>query len=246
MERSLPSATGRSMVGSAFDADVAYRRSGTPRQTGGYRELRSAGIPPDGTQGLSRHHWVAAALDRNEGSAAMPADDGLITRIFDGHVRFTADRTVAGVVAESGRRLDLLESSELLVPGCFTRSIVQRGPGRVKVLLGDRRQAPIGKVVDLRDEPEGLWAEIRFNDSGDADEALALFHADEAAIGVAFLPVAHRVRAGVVERVEVALRRLCVVRSASPAERIETEPVSFADPSDALRRLALASLSEGT
>jgi HK97 family phage prohead protease len=47
-----------------------------------------------------------------------------------------------------------------LIRGCFTKTLNENGP-RIKLLFDHDPSKPIGKVLELRDEPRGLWGRFR-------------------------------------------------------------------------------------
>lgn len=89
----------------------------------------------------------------------------LITRAFaDCEVRTTGDggRTLVGIAAPFDTPIDVGGYTESIRRGAFARTIAERGPGRVKVLAQHTSTSnPIGRAHLLREDPSGLYAELR-------------------------------------------------------------------------------------
>ena len=126
-------------------------------------------------------------------------------------------RTVVGIAVPFDTPANIVEAGrsyvEVFRRGAFTKTLTQRGAAKVKVLANhDRQRLPIGRAHDLREDPAGLYAELRVSQTRDGDEVLELVR-DGALDGlsIGFSPINHRNGAGgVVERVEVALREISV------------------------------------
>ena len=82
--------------------------------------------------------------------------------------------TIAGYIARFGQptliRDFMGEYTEELRPGSFTRTIAERGPGKVKMQLDHGSDAmfgnlPIGVWTDLREDGKGLYGEGRILDT---------------------------------------------------------------------------------
>lgn len=103
---------------------------------------------------------------------------------------------------------------EQFAPGSFRRTIAERGPERVKLLAAHNDKAlPIGRASLLREDPGGLYAELRVSRTTAGDEVLELV-ADGALDGlsIGFEPVAEDSRSrDVTTRTEVKLREISVV-----------------------------------
>lgn len=97
--------------------------------------------------------------------------------------------------------------------GAFTRTIAERGT-RVKVLAQHNRQVmPIGRATLLREDPTGLYAELRISQTAAGDEALELIR-DGALDGlsIGFNDIRdERGPDGTVVRTEVRLNEISVV-----------------------------------
>lgn len=97
---------------------------------------------------------------------------------------------------------------EQFAPGAFTRTIAERGPSKVKLLLQHNSQKlPIGRAVSLTETPEGLVCELRVSNTPDGDLALELVK-DGALDGlsIGFQPINQATeRDGLVTRTEVKL-----------------------------------------
>ncbi|EFD47015.1 conserved hypothetical protein [Mycobacterium tuberculosis T17] len=66
------------------------------------------------------------------------------------------------------------EFQEMFAPGAFRRSIAERGH-KLKLLVSHdaRTRYPVGRAVELREEPHGLFGAFEIADTPDGDEALA-------------------------------------------------------------------------
>ena len=127
-------------------------------------------------------------------------------------------RTVAGVAvpfnvpAEIQGRVGA--HVEIVRHGAFTKTIAERGD-RVKALAQhDVRSLPLGKVSLLREDPTGLYTEMRLSKTRAGDEALELVKdgaLDSFSIG--FTPVRDRWSkdGSKVERLEVSLHEVSLV-----------------------------------
>lgn len=120
-------------------------------------------------------------------------------------------RTVYGVIVPYGevttvRDLDG-EFREMFAPGAFRRSIAERGH-KVKLLVSHdaRTRYPVGRAVELREEPHGLFGAFELANTPDGDEALANVKAGVVdAFSVGFRPIRDRREGDVIVRVEAAL-----------------------------------------
>lgn len=124
-------------------------------------------------------------------------------------------RTVVGVAVPFDTPTDVGGYHEAFTCGAFARTIAERGPGRVKVLAQHAATAnPIGRATVLREDPTGLYAELRISKTQAGDEALELIR-DGALDGlsIGFTPVreSQDPRTGVVHRVEVRLHEISLV-----------------------------------
>lgn len=82
--------------------------------------------------------------------------------------------TLAGYIARFGQPTTIVdflgEYTEELRPGAFTRTIAERGPGKVKMQLDHGHDAlfgnlPVGVWTNLREDRKGLWGEGRILDT---------------------------------------------------------------------------------
>ena len=145
-------------------------------------------------------------------------------------------RTIIGLAVPFNTPTDIHDISgsyrEQFAFGAFTRTIAERGPSKVKLLLQHNSQRlPIGRAVKLTETPEGLMAELRVSKTPDGDLALELVR-DGALDGlsVGFQPINQVLeRDGLVTRTEVKLveisltgfpaydtARVATVRSSAP------------------------------
>ncbi|WP_324667187.1 Prophage protease [Mycobacterium canetti] len=101
---------------------------------------------------------------------------------------------------------------ERFAPGCFARSITQRGH-KVRLLTGhDHRRLPVGKAVELVERPDGLHVSFKVAETPSGDEVLTLVRdglVDSFSVG--FQPIAHHWEDGTLVRTEAALREVSVV-----------------------------------
>lgn len=158
-------------------------------------------------------------------------------------------RTVYGVIVPYGevttvRDLDG-EFREMFAPGAFRRSIAERGH-KVKLLVSHdaRTRYPVGRAVELREEPHGLFGAFELANTPDGDEALANVKAGVVdAFSVGFRPIRDRREGDVIVRVEAAL--LEVSLTGVPAylgaqiAGVRAESLAVASRSLAEARLAL-------
>jgi len=96
----------------------------------------------------------------------------------DLEVRGGDGRTVVGLAVPFGTSTTITDAtgtySESFRPGAFARTIAERGD-RVKFLAMHNSQAlPLGRAVELREDPAGLVAALRVTQTAAGDEVLAL------------------------------------------------------------------------
>lgn len=126
-------------------------------------------------------------------------------------------RTVVGMAMPFDQPTEIRENgyiyTELFRRGAFAKTIKERGPQGVKTFAKHQRASlPIGRASVLREDPAGLYAELRVSKTVAGDEVLSLI-SDGALDGlsIGFAPIKDRkVRDGV-ERLEVALHEISVV-----------------------------------
>ena len=132
---------------------------------------------------------------------------------------------------------------EQFAPGAFARTIAERGPSRVKLLLQhDMRQLPIGRAVDLREESGGLVAELRVSNTAEGDTALELVKDGTLdGLSIGFRPVTQSRNGDVVTRTEVKLAEISLTGfPAYDSARVEAvRSTTHHNPADA-RALAIA------
>lgn len=101
---------------------------------------------------------------------------------------------------------------EMFAPGAFTRSIRERG-SKIKLFIGhDRRKLPVGKAVELREEPDGVHAAFDIAETRDGDDALAAVRSgvvDSFSIGLR--GIRHRIQDDVTVRTEAVLYEVSLV-----------------------------------
>ena len=126
-----------------------------------------------------------------------------------------ARREIVGIVAPYDQTTYLVPTpgGERLRPGCFAKSIRERGD-RIPLTVGhEHRTAAVGKSVSWSDSPEGLLATFAVRSGEEGDRVLAdAFDGYLADMSVGFEPV-HAVRAldGAVEVSEGRLREVALV-----------------------------------
>jgi HK97 family phage prohead protease len=152
----------------------------------------------------------------------IPGDTGerLIRSFAEVEIRATGDgRTLCGIACPFGRMAEIRDAggsyNEVIHRGAFARTIAERGPERVKVLSQhDGRSNPIGRASLLREDPAGLYAEMRISKTQAGDEALELIR-DGALDGlsIGFTPVTsdHDHARNLVHRHEVKLHEISTV-----------------------------------
>jgi HK97 family phage prohead protease len=179
----------------------------------------------------------------------------LVTRSFAvADLLVRADqRTVCGIAVPFG--IEALVSDdgysqyrESFAPGAFRRTIVDGGTGKVKLLRQhDGGTLAVGKASLLREDPQGLWAELAVSKIPAGDELLELVRdgvCDSFSVG--FQPIADRQVGGVIVRTEVRLREISAVNfpayAGAQIAGLRSAPTLSADAlSDlAARRLAVA------
>ena len=124
-------------------------------------------------------------------------------------------RTVVGVAVPFNSPTDVGGYTESFSRGAFSRTIAERGPGRVKVLAQHASGAnPIGRATVLREDPQGLYAELRISKTQAGDEALELIRdgaLDGLSIGFAPVRESQDPKTGVIHRTEVRLHEISIV-----------------------------------
>ena len=154
-------------------------------------------------------------------------------------------RTVVGLAVPFNTPTEISDFTdtyrEQFAPGSFARTIAERGPSRVKLLLQhDQTRLPIGRAVTLTETPAGLLAELAVSKTVDGDTALELVR-DGALDGlsVCFAPITQTRTGDLVTRTEVALReisltgfpaydsaRVTAIRTATPTTRARAAAVA--------------------
>ena len=148
------------------------------------------------------------------------------------------------VVVENGRRY-----TEVFKRGAFARTINERGPASVKLLVNhDRGNAPAGVAQVLREDAAGLYAELKVSKTRSGDELLELVGdgaLDSLSIGFRSIEAGDRWnrQRNRVERTEVALKEISAVwQPAYPDAQIVgvRNNIQTLTAEAANRRLALA------
>src|SRR5512139_748112 len=79
-------------------------------------------------------------------------------------------RTLEGYAAAFG---NLDQVGDIIHPGAFAKTLAERG-GKIKVLWQHDPTEPIGKLVEAREEPRGLFVKAVISDTARGRDALAL------------------------------------------------------------------------
>lgn len=79
-------------------------------------------------------------------------------------------RTLEGYAAAFG---NLDQVGDIIHPGAFSKTLAERG-GKIKVLWQHDPNEPIGKLVEAREEPRGLFVKAVISDTARGRDALAL------------------------------------------------------------------------
>jgi HK97 family phage prohead protease len=127
-------------------------------------------------------------------------------------------RTIVGIAVPFNQPTPIRDMhgsyDEVFRRGAFARTIAEGGARRVKVLANHRSsELPLGRAELLREDTNGLYAELRISATDAGDEVLTLVR-DGAldALSISFSPVrSNKTRAGLVERLEARLREISVV-----------------------------------
>lgn len=94
--------------------------------------------------------------------------------------------------------------------GVFARSIAERGSKIRLFSVDDTRTTPVGSVVELREDPGGLFAAFTVADSRDGDAVLALIQSGATAV-VHLRPIRDARHGGVLVHTEAALLDVRVI-----------------------------------
>ena len=129
-------------------------------------------------------------------------------------------RTICGIACPFDSPTNIRDMSgeyiEVFRQGAFAKTIQEQAAKRVKTFAKhDSRALPLGRADLLREDTQGLYAELRISDTTAGREALELVR-DGAldALSIGFRPITHRGdpdSGGVVERTEVALLEISLV-----------------------------------
>lgn len=126
-------------------------------------------------------------------------------------------RTVVGIAMPFDQPTEIRDASgtyqETFRFGSFRKTIAERGPQGVKTFAKHQRASlPIGRASVLREDPAGLYSELRVSKTAAGDEILELVR-DGAldSLSIGFQPVKDRQVRGGVERLEVRLFEVSIV-----------------------------------
>lgn len=140
-----------------------------------------------------------------------------LTRTLAGDLQVRAEaRTISGLAVPYDQPTDIHDPfeggsyREQFAFGAFARTIRERGPSRVKLLVShDERRLPIGKATELRETPEGLHAEFHVSATPEGDTALELARDGTLdGLSVSFQPISQTRSGDLVTRTEVKLREV--------------------------------------
>jgi uncharacterized protein len=148
----------------------------------------------------------------------MPGEQLYRTRPVDLEVRGDG-RTIHGIAVPWDAPAEIREGgwrfTETFRRGAFTKTISERGPQAVKSFAKHQRASlPIGRASVLREDPVGLYTELRVSKTVAGDEVLELVRDGTLdALSIGFQPVKDRWSGSrdAVERLEVALLEVSVV-----------------------------------
>ncbi len=145
----------------------------------------------------------------------------ILSREFVADLSIRADgtgRTVHGILVPYGQVARVSDGGpaydEAFAEGAFARDLAARAGnfGGVKMLYQHNREQPIGRAVNLREDPAGLYGEFQISRTALGDESLELLRdgvLDSFSIG--FRPVTEQLRDGVTWRTKAALRETSLV-----------------------------------
>ena len=156
-------------------------------------------------------------------------------------------RTIIGVAVPFNTPTEVADYGdtyrEQFAAGAFARTIAERGPNRVKLLLQhDDRRLPIGRAVALTETPSGLLAELAVSRTPDGDMALELARDGTLdGLSIGFQPVAQTRSGDLVTRTEVKLREISLTGfPAYDTARVQAIRSKAAAPDPHAQSLAIA------
>ena len=156
-------------------------------------------------------------------------------------------RTIIGVAVPFNTPTEVADYGESyreqFAAGAFARTIAERGPSRVKLLLQhDDRRLPIGRAVALTETPTGLLAELAVSRTPDGDMALELARDGTLdGLSIGFQPVAQTRSGDLVTRTEVKLREISLTGfPAYDTARVQAIRSKSAAPDPHAQSLAIA------
>lgn len=139
----------------------------------------------------------------------------ILTRAYAPTLEVREDgRTIVGVAVPFNSPTEIRDLGgsyrEQFAAGAFARTIAERGPSRVKLLLQhDDRRLPIGRAVSLTETPQGLVAELAVSKTPDGDTALELVRDGTLdGLSVSFRSIRQTRKGDLVTRTEVQLREI--------------------------------------
>lgn len=127
-----------------------------------------------------------------------------------------AGRVVHGLVVPYGVVADVRDGfstyREKFAPGAFTRSIAERGNKLRLFTAHDTRRLPVGKVVELHEQHDGVRAAFEIAQTRDGDDVLESVNGGYTSnFSVGFRPIRHRTENSVIVRTEASLREVSLV-----------------------------------
>lgn len=127
-----------------------------------------------------------------------------------------AGRVVHGLIVPYGVVADVRDGfsayREKFAPGAFTRSIAERGNKLRLFTAHDTRRLPVGKVVELHEQHDGVRAAFEISSTRDGDDVLESVNGGYTSnFSVGFRPLRHRMDGDVLVRTEASLREVSLV-----------------------------------
>lgn len=95
-----------------------------------------------------------------------PSYDGLLTKALD-PLAFRADAAKGALSGYLSKWWVVDSYGEFTVPGCFAKSIAERGPaGANRIVLRYEHEYTVGVFTTLREDDAGLYCEAQISDDG--------------------------------------------------------------------------------
>lgn len=115
---------------------------------------------------------ITRPLEKKSAATVAPPERGLdLSLTWEAKLASADQRIIEGHAAITGN-LDL--NGDVIVPGAFAGT-VSAGPGSVKVLIGHNYESlPVGRVVSLKEDARGLYAQARIFETAAGNDLLAV------------------------------------------------------------------------